>query len=163
MFTKSLLSAFIILIATSTMAYPNVGDKVSWTGTVSNISGNVDAVNITKEIIGHDLKKNTWKIKVEATVGADKTSETLELTEMYSPDTYKKIIAECEKKGGKLEKLSAPAGTYDTCKMSMTLADGTLVERWWGDIPFGVVSKSTRDSGKPTIAKPDLNSIIAGL
>ncbi|AHZ84848.1 hypothetical protein AB1A81_10615 [Bdellovibrio bacteriovorus] len=163
MFTKSLLATFTTVFASAALAYPNVGDKVSWTGTLSTVNGETNAVKITKEVIGHDEKKNSWKIKIEAVVGTDTSSETIEISDLYSPEKYKALIADCEKNGGTLEKLSAPAGTYDTCKMSMTMADGTLVERWWGDIPFGVVSKNTRDSGKMPISKPDLNSIIAGL
>ncbi|WP_374030474.1 hypothetical protein [Bdellovibrio bacteriovorus] len=163
MFTKSLLAAFTTLFITTALAYPNVGDKVSWTGTMSTVNGETNAVKITKEVIGHDEKKNIWKIKIEAVVGTEKTSETMEISDLYSPAKYKALIADCVKNGGTLEKLIAPAGTYDTCKMSMTMADGTMVERWWGDIPFGVVSKNTRDSGKMPISKPDLNSIIAGL
>lgn len=163
MFCKSLIAVITSLAASAALAYPNVGDKVSWTGTLHSINGESNDVKITKEVIGHDSRKNTWKVRIEAIVGTEKTSETIETADLYSPEKFKNLIASCEKNGGSLEKLQAPAGTYDTCKMSVTLSDGSQIERWWGDIPFGVVSKSTRDSGKMPISKPDLNSIIAGL
>lgn len=163
MLSKILLVSLTILMTSATHAYPNVGDKVSWTGTLSTLNGVINPVKITKEVISQDSKKNLWKVRIEATVGKEKTSEVLELKELYSPTNFKSILAECEKNGGTREKLTAPAGTYDTCKMSMTTADGTLVERWWGDIPFGVVSKNTRDTGKTPAPKSDLDSIIAGL
>ena len=160
---KTLLSATAIsLSALHAEAYPSVGDKVSWMGEINRNGESLD-VKITKEILSHDEKNNLWKIRIDASIGSENNSHIVETSDMYTPDQFKGIIADCVRKGGKLEKLNAPAGSYNTCKMSTTLADGTLVERWWGDIPFGVVSKSTRDSGKIPVAKPDLDSIIAGL
>lgn len=160
---KTLFAAVTFLSALQTWAYPNVGDKVSWTGEITTQKGDTLAVKITKEILSRDYKNSLWKVRVDASIGDDHNSHIIETPDMYTPESYKKIIGDCVKNGGFLEKLNAPAGTYDTCKISTTLADGTLIERWWGNIPFGVVSKSTRDSGKLPISKPDLDSIIAGL
>ncbi|UXR63276.1 hypothetical protein EZJ49_09320 [Bdellovibrio bacteriovorus] len=159
---KTLLAAIISLIPLTVVAYPSIGDKVSWTGEI-NRNGETLGVKITKEILSHDKENHLWKIRIDASIGDENNSHIVETPDMYTPEKFKSIIADCVRKGGKLEKLKAPAGTYNTCKMSTTLTDGTLIERWWGDIPFGVVSKSTRDSGKIPVAKPDLDSIIAGL
>lgn len=159
---KTLLATATFLSTLHAWAYPSVGDKVSWTGEL-NRNGETLDVKITKEILSRDDKSNLWKIRVEASIGGENNTHVIEARDMYTPEKFKTIITDCVRKGGKLEKLSAPAGTYNTCKMSTTLADGTLIERWWGDIPFGVVSKNTRDSGNPKISKPDLDSIIAGL
>lgn len=160
---KTLLAATAISLSTlHAEAYPSVGDKVSWTGEI-NRNGETLGVKITKEILSRDEQSHLWKIRIDASIGGENNSHIVETKDMYTPEKFKSIIADCVRNGGKLEKLKAPAGTYNTCKMSTTLNDGTLIERWWGDIPFGVVSKSTRDSGKLPISKPDLDSIIAGL
>lgn len=164
MIHKILLTLATQLTALSTAwAYPAIGDKVSWTGSVNDHTGQTTDIKITKEVIAHDNAKNLWTVKVEASFGEKKTSETVFLRDLYTPEEFKRLLAECKKNGGHLEKLTAPAGVYDTCKMSTILEDGTLVERWWGDIPFGVVSKSTRNSNTQIPNPPDLNSVVAGL
>lgn len=161
MFKTFSIFLLFFLLARVGMAYPDVGDKVSWTGEIISAHGAKQAVHITKEVLA---KKNEtqWQVKITATVGTNKTEQILTVDELFTPEKYNALMSSCQTNGGVLEKLAAPAGTYDTCKMTTTLSDGTVVERWWGDIPFGVVSKSTRTAG-PGDTQPDLNSIVAGL
>ncbi|WP_253721008.1 DUF333 domain-containing protein [Bdellovibrio bacteriovorus] len=147
-------------------AYPSVGDKVQWTGTVQQRDGTQKSVRIVKEVVKFDKDTKKWTVKYEATMGNDVVSEHLEVTDLYSPERFKQILANCVTNGGILEKVEAPpAGTYDTCKMTTKNADGSIVEKWWGNIPFGVVSKSTKAvvKGKKLADIPDLQSIVAGL
>jgi len=155
---------FALLLAGTAWAYPSVGDRVQWTGSVTQANGTAVPVKITKEVMSFNKDTSRWVVKFEATMGAETTSKTVEEEHLFTRDQFKKILAQCEAQGGKLEKIAAPAGIYETCKTVTTAADGTLVEKWWGDIPFGVVSKSTRAPIlKGKMAKTDLNSVIAGL
>lgn len=153
---------FALLLSGAVFAYPNIGDKVQWTGVVSQPNGGSTEVKISKEVISFDKKTSKWTVKYEATMGAETTTKLIEEEDLFSPKRYKEIIAQCTSQGGVLEKVKAPAGTYETCKITTTTSEGTLVEKWWGNIPFGVVSKNTRAPNAGG-TKPDLNSVIAGL
>ncbi|WP_374073522.1 hypothetical protein [Bdellovibrio bacteriovorus] len=154
---------FATLLAAAAFGYPNVGNKVQWTGEVTHPDGTSVEVKIVKEVIAQDRKTKKWTVKFVATMGSETTTQIIEVDSLYSPERYKEIMANCILQGGKIEKITTPAGMYDTCKMTMVTADGSTVEKWWGDIPFGVVSKNTRDASTGEVKKPDLNSVVAGL
>ncbi|MDG0816686.1 hypothetical protein [Bdellovibrio svalbardensis] len=160
---KSAFAALLIFSTTHALAYPSVGDKVTWSGEVQRVDGTSYSIQITKEVIEHDKKDNKWKVKVDAIMGAEKTSDIFESNELYSPSQYKNLLAGCTSKGGTIEDLKLSIGTYKTCKLTTTSEDGTLVEKWWGDIPFGVISKTTKDSGQVAKQNPALKSILVGL
>nr|WP_295902440.1 hypothetical protein [uncultured Bdellovibrio sp.] len=154
---------FATLLAGTAFAYPNVGDKVQWTGTVKQPDGSLMEVKIIKEVTSFNKKENKWTVKYEATMGSETSTQLIQVDNLYSPDRYKEMMANCMLQGGTVEKISTPAGNYDTCKMTTVASDGSTVEKWWGNIPFGVVSKSTRTNNTAVLKKPDLNSVIAGL
>ncbi len=159
---KLLIFFSLFLFSCLSEAYPSVGDKVKWTGSVNTLEGGVTPVIITKEVVKFNSASKKWTVKYEAAMGEDRTSKLIEVEELYSPTKFKEILAKCEAEGGLREKVTAPAGTYETCKMTVTTEDGVRVEKWWGDIPFGVVGKNTQDL-KTRANKLDLNSIVAGL
>ncbi|KHD88132.1 MAG: hypothetical protein OM95_10165 [Bdellovibrio sp. ArHS] len=146
-------------------AYPSVGDKVQWTGTVQQRDGTQKSVRIVKEVVKFNKDTQKWTVKYEATMGGDVFSENIEVSELYSPERYKQILANCVTSGGSIEKVEAAPGTYETCKLTTKNTDGSIVEKWWGNIPFGVVSKNTKAVVKGTKLAdiPDLQSIVAGL
>lgn len=161
MFRTFSTSLTVLFLSSACLAYPDVGDRVSWTGEIVSSRGEKQSIHITKEVLSKNADSQ-WKVKISATVGSQKTEQTTLVRDLFTPEQYKSLMTSCQNNGGVVEKLSAPAGTYDTCKLTNILPDGTLVERWWGDIPFGVVSKSTRTAGTST-HNPDVNSIVAGL
>lgn len=158
---KSFIFSFMLLFSLESYSYPEVGDKVRWTGSV-NTQGGQTSVNITKEVVSYNKDTKKWIVRYEVIMGEEKITKLLEVDELYSPERYKEILSHCSSQGGTLEKITAPAGTYETCKISTTTADGILIEKWWGNIPFGVVGKNTRDITTKS-NKLDLNSIVAGL
>lgn len=151
------------LISAVAFAYPNVGDKVQWTGSVSRADGNYVPVKIIKEVTAFDKNSAKWTVKYETTIGQETTTKMLEVDSLFSPDRYKEIIAHCEEQGGILEKVAAPAGTYETCKITTTTSEGISIERWWGNIPFGVVGKNTRSPQDTKNPQLDIESLLAGL
>lgn len=155
--------ALFFLFATQSYAYPDIGDKVKWEGSINLIDGSTTPIQITKEVLKYNQSTKKWTIKYQATVGNNTSTETNEVDELFSPDKYKEIISNCTTKGGVLQKFKAPAGTYETCKITTINSEGVQVEKWWGDIPFGVVSKATKDTRDLKQKKPDVNSVIADL
>lgn len=141
-------------------AYPHIGDKVQWEGNIKARAGQVTPVKITKEVVSYNEKSKKWTVKYVAAVGDNVTTEFQETDELYTPSKHKQMLSSCRDNGGSLEELTAPAGKYDTCKITTKTADGTVIEKWYGDIPFGIVGRTTADAGNPN---PDLNAIVRGL
>lgn len=156
-------SALFFLYTSHSFAYPNVGDKVKWEGSINLVDGSTTPIQITKEVLKYNSETKKWTVRYQATVGNDTSTEINEVDELFSPAKYKEVISTCTSKGGELQMFTAPAGTYETCKMITTNSEGVVVEKWWGDIPFGVVSKATKDARDVKLKKPDLNSVIADL
>ncbi|MNT63603.1 hypothetical protein D3C72_2014350 [compost metagenome] len=82
---------------------------------------------------------------------------------MYSPEQYQQTIANCESNSGKIEEITVPAGTFKSCMLTTIGSDGTVDEKWWGDVPYGVVRRNLTEGTKGATTKLDLNSIINGL
>ncbi|WII71657.1 hypothetical protein QJS83_14405 [Bdellovibrio sp. 22V] len=163
MFSRMMIFSFSILFGSTVLAYPNVGDKVSWTGSINQADGTVVPVKITKEVIDYNKSTKKWSVKYEATMGKETSTQLLDVDNLYSKERYKEIISKCESQGGKIEVITTDPGIYETCKMTIVTPEGVVVEKWWGNIPFGVVSKNTRNEKPSKYEKPDLDSIIAGL
>lgn len=145
------------------MGYPAIGDKVTWSGELQQSDGFIHKVQITKEVLAFDKDKKLWTIKVEALLGTQKTSEVFEIENLYSPEQYKDLMSKCVSKQGILEELHLDVGTYKTCKLSSTTPGGTRVEKWWGDLPFGIVSKTTLERESIDHHAPDIRTVLIGL
>lgn len=162
-----MLKQFFWILAAATLltsfaqAYPRIGDKVQWKGSLQLKNGDSSPVHITKEVVNFDEATKKWRVKYVATVGDKVTTEFIETDDLYSPEKHKKMISGCLDQGGKLEDVATSIGKYQTCKITTQTASGMTVDKWWGDLPFGVVSRNTRDSAE--VETPDLNAIARDL
>lgn len=134
----------IFWIGTS-YGYPSVGDKVEWRGTVQNSHDQPRNVVITKEVLAFNDSTSQWTVQYKISLGEDVVTQTQVVDKLHTPEQSKKILSECDSLGGHLENIETAVGPFKTCKLATTTEEGTIVEKWWGDIPFGVVSKSTRN------------------
>lgn len=134
---------FVTLSSAFVHAYPNIGDKVTWSGEFKTADGGNSEVHITKEVVGFNSDSKIWKVKIETKVGKESLTETIETADLFTPQKYTQVLKDCEAQGGVIETLETNPGKYKTCKLSTT-EDGIVIEKWWGDIPFGIVSKATR-------------------
>jgi hypothetical protein len=159
----ALLATFIFIPTSYAFAYPAVGDKVEWAGTIDRLDGTSSQVKVVKEVLSHDTVTGKWTIKKDVTINSETTSETKLEDSLYSPEQYQQTIASCEANSGKLEEITVPAGTFKSCMLTTISTDGSVDEKWWGDVPFGVVRKNLTEVNKGATTKLDLNSIINGL
>ncbi|WP_413584507.1 hypothetical protein [Bdellovibrio sp. HCB274] len=155
---------FVMVSGLTALAYPNIGDKVTWSGTFKDTQGKTTEIQITKEVVGFNSDNKHWKVKKHTKVGDESASETIETLDLFTPEKYKQVLENCEKQGGVIETLETNPGKYKTCKTSTTDTSGVVIEKWWGDIPFGIVSKSTRGpSGELTAGELPLMFATLGL
>lgn len=135
----------LICLTSQAFSYPAIGDKVTWSGTMKNALGESSDVQITKEVIDFKHHSKLWKVKVHTQIGKESSDEVIEVAELFTPERYQDILKNCELHGGVIEEVSTNPGKYKTCKTRTITSDGMLIEKWIGDIPFGVVSKTTQD------------------
>jgi hypothetical protein len=80
---------------------------------------------------------------------------------MWSGAKWTDAMTNCVAKGGMMEDVTVPAGTYNTCHMMMTEI-GVTTNLWWGDVPFGVVKKMMANTAEGKTSTWELNSVTAG-
>ncbi|MNK86841.1 hypothetical protein D3C87_1067620 [compost metagenome] len=160
---KSLFAAVAFFFTAYAFAYPAVGDKVEWAGSIDRLDGTSTEIKVVKEVLGHDTVTKKWTIKKDVTINSETTSETKLEDSLYSPEQYQQTIANCESNSGKIEEITVPAGTFKSCMLTTIGSDGTVDEKWWGDVPYGVVRRNLTEGTKGATTKLDLNSIINGL
>ena len=159
----AILTGATSFITLQAFAYPNIGDKVTWSGEFQKVDGTSYKIQITKEVVAFNDKDKIWKVKVEAQLGDQKTADTFETKDLYSPQQYQNLISHCAEQGGHVEELKLNLGTFKTCRLTNTTPEGVLVEKWWGDMPFGVISKTTRDLRGLALQNPDIRTVLVGL
>lgn len=162
-----LFAGIVFFASTYAMAYPMVGDKVEWTGTVVGTDGTTTEVKGSKEVLSQDPTTMKWLVKSWMQMGKWERCETKEKTNLYSSEKWQMIMTNCVVHGGVMEEITVPAGTYNTCKMMKTWDkgghhDGDSVTMWWGDVPFGLVKvmKTDGDSGK--VKTMELSTVTLG-
>ncbi|MFM6929690.1 MAG: hypothetical protein ACKOX6_14575 [Bdellovibrio sp.] len=162
MYTRFLLLSFV-LAASQAFAYPAIGDKVTWSGTIKNTVGESSEILITKEVIDFNQSDKQWKIKIHTQIGKDSSEEIINVAELFTHERYQDILKNCESQGGVIEEVTTNPGKYTTCKTRTITDDGTLVEKWMGDIPFGVVSKSTQEQAGVITSQSPARNILRDL
>lgn len=153
----------LILASSHAYAYPAVGDKVTWSGTVKNTLGESSEVRITKEVIDFNQNDKHWKVKVQTQIGKDSSEEIVDVAELFTHERFEEILKSCESHGGVIEDVTTNPGKYRTCKTRTITQDGVLVEKWIGDLPFGVVSKSTQEQAGVATSQSPAHNILRDL
>ncbi|MGE5084786.1 MAG: hypothetical protein ACM3MG_00695 [Bacillota bacterium] len=153
----------LILASSQAFAYPSVGDKVTWSGTLKNPLGESSEVLITKEVIDFNQDTKHWKIKIQTHIGKESSEEIVDVADLFTHERYENILKNCESQGGVIEEVITNPGKYKTCKTRTITEDGILVEKWMGDIPFGVVSKSTQEQAGVASSKSPVRNILRDL
>ena len=161
MMTKSLLAAAVAFTASFAMAYPSVGDKVEWTGSIAYSNGTSVPVQITKEVVSYNDSTKKWTVKEDKTVGSVTETETEEESNLFDSARYARIIIECIGKGGTLEDITVAGGTFSTCGYSVT-DDDEVKQKWIGDVPFGLVKFIETDKEDGEVKSLELSSITLG-
>jgi hypothetical protein len=161
MMVKTFLAGAVLFGASLAMAYPAVGDKVEWTGSVVSSNGTSVPVKITKEVLSYNDTTKKWTVKEDKIVGDKTETETKEKSWMFDSAKYAKLIAECVSKGGTLEDITVAGGTFSTCGYSKT-DDDEVKQRWIGDVPWGIVKSIETDNDDGEVKTLELSSITLG-
>lgn len=159
-----LLMAAPLLMATSiAFAYPKVGDKAQYKGTLTQGTTPATELVVDKEVLlFNDLAKK-WIVKVDETMNGSTKTELVDVDDakMYTPAMYQQVMAQCVAKGGTVEAITTPAGNFNTCHGKMMEPDGDWKEAWIGDVPFGIVKMNKFDAEDNETISVELQSFTA--
>lgn len=161
MMVKSFLAGAVLFGASLSMAYPAVGDKVEWTGSIAYSNGTSVPVKITKEVLSYNDTTKKWTVKEDKTVGSKTETDIDDESWMFDSAKYARVIAECVSRNGVLEDVTVPGGTFSTCGYTKTDDDETKT-KWIGDVPWGIVKSIETDTEDGEVETLELSSIILG-
>lgn len=145
-FSKIFVAATVVFASSFAIAYPMVGDKVEYQGTVKKDPHPEQPINIKMEIKSFDAQKQEWIVQQDTTIGGQTYSETedVDASDMFTPERVQYILTNCVARGGTLESVTVAAGAFDTCKMAKTTTEESK-EIWIAAVPFGIVKMIEHD------------------
>jgi hypothetical protein len=150
---KSLfVSAAALLVSVSAFAMPKIGDQALFNLEYTE-QGAVTAGTIENSITAFDAATN--KYTVHSIVTMNKQSQTQdEATDQLMDDaSIKYILDNCAAQNGKMESVTVPAGTFDTCALPLSPEEGRSGTVWAAvGVSFGIVKfDETKADGTHTV------------
>ncbi|UYL09723.1 hypothetical protein B9G69_003930 [Bdellovibrio sp. SKB1291214] len=161
MFSK-VIAAALLLSSNIALAYPALGDKVTWKGSEDKLDGTSTPVSATKEVTAWDMDAHKWTVKFDMTKGDQTTTEQIVTSCLWNPEEWQLLMAKCAEKGGTMEDVAVTTGTYSACRMTVTADDGRVIKTWMGDVPFGLIKKEVTDVTAGTKTTLAIESITEG-
>lgn len=145
-FQKVILIGAVLMGSTAAFAYPVVGDKVEFSGTFKQDPGAEVPLNLKMEVLSFDGTEQEWIVREETTIdGKTKVSnEDIDAKDMFTPAKVQYVLTNCEARGGVIENVTVPAGTFSACHLVRADSEESK-ELWIGDVPFGVLKMISHD------------------
>ena len=146
------MSLVSVLFAATAFAMPTMGGNAVYNVTISqggqSMQGTLEST-ITAANSGSYTVESKINLGGQSQVQNQQRSEQ----EMVSDALVGQILGNCAQYGGKLETVTVPAGTFNTCALPADPQDGTGFT-WVGQVAFGVVKVDTTDTqGQKTYAE----------
>ena len=157
---KFVTIAATLLAGAMAFAYPSVKDQSTLVGVYTDASGARTDFTQTLLITAFDEPKLMYTVKVTAVTSKGQTEtqeQQVSEDDLMNGDLVKYLLENCAAQGGKLDKVTVPAGTFDTC--ALPTQDGTT---WVGDVIFGIVKVENKASDGSTMSL-QLQSFVDGL
>ena len=162
MISKVFVTAAVVFTSSLSLAYPAIGDKVEYQGIYKSGAQAEKPINIKMEIKSFDAAKQEWIVQQDTTAdGHTKTEmEDIDADEMITSEQVSYILANCTASGGVAEKVTVPAGTFDTCHLAQSSTEETQ-DTWIANVPFGFVKVVQHDLEDNEVLSVELQSFTA--
>jgi hypothetical protein len=132
---------FGLLLAVNAFAYPEIGDRAELTGDTLTRNGEITPLEINTELLGYDQSSQQWEVGIQELRSGERRSRTEKQAALFTPKLYQEMMKNCRQRGGRVEKITVAAGTFDVCHMLTAVTLDLTEETWYGNVPFGVVKK----------------------
>jgi hypothetical protein len=130
---KSLITLSVSLFSSALLAMPAVGDMATY----KILADGYDIVQ-KQELVSYNSSTGSFtKVTTNLVFGQESTtSEVVAVADLNTDAELNQLLAYCSHPqiGGKLETVSVPAGTFNTCAISEGSQKANL-----GVVPFGLV------------------------
>lgn len=167
MFSKSILSAaFVLLASSAAFAFPAVNDSVTFDGNYTQ-AGNAYPLTLTNSIKSFNAQTSQFLVsEVQTLAGQTQSQDSLvNQDDLISSAQVQSLIANCQAQGGALETVATQAGSFDTCRLSQQGEDGGLQTYWFANVPFGLAKYTVNgqnDDGQPYSIELALKAYTVG-
>lgn len=136
------------LCTLNAFAYPAVGDRVEYQGTVTQKDGTVIPLTLVKEVVSYNDTTKEFTVREEEDLNGAKKVDQNDESSLYTSERFKEISTNCVPQGGVIETITVPAGEFATCRVTTTDSEDAEPElTWFGDVPFGAVKLVEMDDG----------------
>ncbi len=144
------------VLATIAQATPLVGDYSNFKVTVDVqgqiVPGTLELALVAKTATGFKMT-NTTKFENQP---AEHNEEDVTAEELLNDEIISYLLANCSAQNGKLETVTVPAGTFNTCAISNDNSTS-----WIGQVPFGMVQR-TETTPEGYVVNLKLQSFVNG-
>lgn len=160
---KAFAFALTFLASVSAFAYPAVGDKASFTGSMRTPQGQSVAIAADVGLVKFNKSADTFTRYARIAIGTDvqEGNEEVAAADLLSKDLVLQLIQSCASQGGRNETITVPAGSFATCAFPVEdqQATGTL---WIADVPFGLAKQISVDKQNGVTSTLELRAFTHG-
>lgn len=153
---KNIIALTVTLFSTLAFAYPAVNDNAVYTGTYAK-SGQSYPVTMKLEVTAFDGSNYTIQKTTTFFCQDQVQSSNKAANEMVDSSTMTSVLANCASINAVAETVTVAAGTFNTCKLVRSDANGTTTT-WVGDVPFQVVKTQAYSSADASTVNLELRS-----
>lgn len=136
---KTAFTAVLMLATSIAFASPKVGDTAKYKGITQGVNFEMEV-----KLTAYDAASDTFtKTTTTSVMGQTQSeAETIASDDLATDEQLQAIVTYCEvpEIGGKKEKVTTAAGTFDTCKVN---SDGAVVNM--AIVPFGFVKLTNEE------------------
>lgn len=138
-----LILVTLTLAAVFAEATPAVGDRAVFAMTFTKGSQSLTG-KVSYELTAQDKSTDSWTQVVTKDFNGQKQTqvESVKTSDLLDDATINYLLMNCQARGGKLEKISVPAGDFDTCALPISNNEGAGTF-WVAKVPFGCAKWTT--------------------
>lgn len=144
---KAILCICLGFFSFAVFAFPEIGDRALFRANGRDDSGRTYSAFHTFEILQMGRAPRTYLIQrtVDTPQGRTVQTYTQHENELGTDIFYEELLANCQPRGGQLEVVIVPAGTFQTCRRSFRDERGWNTV-WYTTVNFGYVKYEQNQS-----------------
>jgi hypothetical protein len=143
----------IVLFSATTFAMPSVNDEATYDMTISMLGQNMKGTSNVKLVAYDAATKQFTQVTTITMEGQAPQTQNVQIQadKLPSDESVNDVVSTCQTKGGTVEKVTVPAGTFNTCKMAAQDPQFGAGTSNIGNVPFGMVQSTFGAAGMADI------------
>lgn len=149
---RTISFALVTLATSAALAFPSVKDHTEYNVNYASAAGGAIDYVLKLEITGYDSAAQQYTVKsTQLLNGQEKAQDQKYAADQFPTNAQvNDLLAQCAQQGGTPEKITVPAGSFDTCALPQQ-NNGKV---WIAAVPFGFAKLISIDQeGNTTTAE----------